>query len=54
MDPLDIHCACCGLRLTDLAKLKVSADGAIGPECSKHYPELFPCRHREGKEVKAA
>jgi hypothetical protein len=40
-----VRCSCCGLRLIDLRKIKVSSDVAIGPECGKHYPELYPCRH---------
>lgn len=44
VDPHDVHCSCCGLRLTDLRKIKVSSEGAIGPECSKPG-HVFPCRH---------
>jgi len=51
IDVHEVRCACCGLRLTDLSRLKVSASGAIGPECSKH-PEAFPCRMSPTKRVR--
>lgn len=44
IDPLKARCGCCGLPLTDLLKIKFSDDGPIGPKCSKHYPDEFPCR----------
>ena len=47
IDVHDIHCACCGLRLTELTKIKFNTSGPIGPECSKH-PHLFPCRRHLG------
>ena len=42
IDPLDVHCECCGKRLTDLGKKRFNGR-IVGPECSGH-PELFPCR----------
>jgi len=44
LDPLNLHCSCCGLRLTDLRKIKVSSEGAIGPECGKPG-HVYPCHH---------
>jgi len=43
VDPHDVRCECCGIRLTDLGKIKFT-NTIVGPECVKH-PELFPCRH---------
>lgn len=54
IDIVGLRCRCCGVKLIDLSKIKVSAEGAIGPECSRHYPEFYPCRRRQAKEVRAA
>ena len=43
IDPHDVRCQCCGIRLTDIGKIKFTGR-VIGPECAKH-PELFPCRY---------
>jgi len=50
IDLHDVDCTCCGLRLTDLSKIKVSGRGAIGPECSKPG-HVMPCRHKIGVPV---
>jgi hypothetical protein len=50
IDPMNVRCACCGLRLVDLPNIKLSADGPIGPECSKPG-HAFPCRHKIGVPV---
>jgi len=44
VDIVGLRCACCGLPLTDLSKIKVSSEGAIGPECGKPG-HVYPCRH---------
>lgn len=45
IDPCDVYCSCCGVRLIDLSKITVSGRGAIGPECSKPG-HVMPCRHQ--------
>jgi len=49
INPRDVHCGCCGIRLTDLSKITFNGASPIGPECSKH-PFLFPC----GRHARAA
>jgi hypothetical protein len=45
-DVHDLRCGCCGLHLSDVSGVQVSAKGPIGPECSKPG-HVMPCRHKQ-------
>jgi len=43
IDARDIHCSCCGVKLANLATVKISTEGPVGPECSEPG-HIMPCR----------